>query len=305
LTNPSTPSNVHSFEKKENAKLAAELIIANEELLFLNKEKDKRVAELVIANEEKAHRAAELVIAKEAAESALAAKTQFLSKISHEIRTPMNGIIGLSTLALNQPLSPQVHDYLVSIESSAKSLLVILNDVLDFSKLEADKVQIDRIPFQLQDLFVSVKNLFDEGAKAKGLVLVCQSNLELTTQLIGDSFRIGQVLNNLIGNAIKFTEQGSVTFSVALRGIENSNMILRFSVKDSGIGIPVEAMDKLMEPFVQADNSITRRFGGSGLGLSISNQLLKVMGSKLAVTSAEGEGSRFGFDLVLGTDIAE
>jgi len=231
--------------------------------------------------------------------SALNAKTEFLSNMSHEIRTPMNGIIGLSTLALNQPLTPVLHDYLVGIESSAKSLLNILNDVLDFSKLEAGKVQVEQAPFQLQDLFVNVKSLFEESAKAKGLELVLFSGVDLATPLIGDSFRIGQVLNNLLGNAIKFTEQGSVNFSVDLRGMEGSNLILRFSVKDTGIGIPAQALDKLMQPFTQADGSITRRFGGAGLGLTISNELLDLMGSKLVISSQD-QGSTFSFDLVLG-----
>ncbi len=245
----------------------------------------------------------ELTASKTAAEAALAAKTQFLSNMSHEIRTPMNGIIGLSTLALNQPLSPQVHDYLISIESSAKSLLNILNDVLDFSKLEAGKVTLNQTPFQIQELFVNIQHLFEESAKAKGLELVLSSGVDLATPLVGDPFRIGQVLNNLIGNAIKFTEQGSVNFSVGLRGMENSQMILRFSVKDTGIGIPVEILDKLMQPFTQADGSITRRFGGTGLGLSICSQLLELMDSKLTVTSTEGDGASFSFDLVLGTKI--
>ena len=245
----------------------------------------------------------ELTASKTAAEAALAAKTQFLSNMSHEIRTPMNGIIGLSTLALNQPLSPQVYDYLISIESSAKSLLNILNDVLDFSKLEAGKVSLVQNPFPLQELFVSVQRLFEESAKTKGLDLICLSKVDLATTVVGDSFRIGQVLNNLIGNAIKFTDQGAVTFSVGLRGMEGSHLILRFSIKDTGIGIPAEILDKLMQPFTQADGSITRRFGGTGLGLTISNQLLDLMGSKLTIASTEGEGSTFSFDLVLETKI--
>jgi len=243
----------------------------------------------------------ELNASKIAAEASLAAKSLFISNMSHEIRTPMNGIIGLSTLALNQPLSPQVHDYLISIESSAKSLLNILNDVLDFSKLEAGKVTLNQTPFQLQELFVNIQHLFEESAKAKGLELALSSGVDLATPLVGDPFRIGQVLNNLIGNAIKFTEQGSVNFSVGLRGMENSQMILRFSVKDTGIGLPVEILDKLMKPFTQADGSITRRFGGTGLGLSICSQLLELMDSKLTVTSTEGDGASFSFDLVLGT----
>ena len=175
-----------------------------------------------------------------------------------------------------------------------------MNDVLDFSKLDSGKVQIDAAPFQLEDLFVSVKNLFDESAKAKDIELVYQSNFDLTTQIIGDSFRIRQVLNNLIGNAIKFTEQGSVTLSVGLLGMDGSNRTLRFSVKDTGIGIPAEALGKLMQPFTQADGSITRRFGGTGLGLTISNQLLELMGSKLIISSIEAQGATFSFDMVLG-----
>ncbi len=284
----------------EKAKRAAELVIANIELAFQNEEKAKRVAELGIANEEKAKRAAELVIAKGVAEFALKVKAQFMSNISHEIRTPMNGIIGLTTLALNQTLSPQMENYLVGIESSAKSLLTILNNITDFSKLESGKIVLENTSFQLQDLFYNVQFLFEKSAKTKGLDLICLSKVDQTTPLMGDSFRIGQVINNLIDNAIKFTEKGAITFSVSLQEMENSNTVLRFSVKDTGMGISPETQKLILEPFTQADNSSTRRFGGAGLGLTICVQLLKVMGSNLVVTSAEGEGSSFSFDLVVG-----
>jgi len=292
-------------EKKE--KRAAELLIANEEkekrtaeLLIANEEKEKRAAELFIANEEKATRVNELVIANKGSEAALKVKTQFIANMSHEIRTPMNGIIGLSSLALNQPISPDVHDYLVGIESSAKSLLTILNDVLDFSKLEAGKVELDQVPFQLTDILSNAHYLFIESAKAKGLELICLSKLDIKTKLIGDAFRINQVLSNLIGNAIKFTMKGTITLTVGLKGMEGSNITLRFSVKDTGIGMSPEAQVKILEPFTQADNSITRNFGGTGLGLYISNELLGLMGSKLIVASCDGQGSTFSFDLLLG-----
>ena len=277
-----------------------ELVIANEELLFQSQEKEKRAAELFIANEEKATRVNELVIANKGSEAALKVKTQFIANMSHEIRTPMNGIIGLSSLALNQPISPDVHDYLVGIESSAKSLLTILNDVLDFSKLEAGKVELDQVPFQLTDILSNAHYLFIESAKAKGLELICLSKLDIKTKLIGDAFRINQVLSNLIGNAIKFTMKGTITLTVGLKGMEGSNITLRFSVKDTGIGMSPEAQVKILEPFTQADNSITRNFGGTGLGLYISNELLGLMGSKLIVASCDGQGSTFSFDLLLG-----
>lgn len=241
----------------------------------------------------------ELVQAKLDAEAALNIKTQFLMNMSHEIRTPMTGIIGLSALALYEPLSPVVRDYLVGIESSAKLLLEIVNEILDFSKLEAGKAHINTVPFSIEDLLMRVRGLFSESAKAKSLQLNLSCDVEPHTQLIGDFFNLSLVINNLIGNAIKFTQQGSVNLSIQKLKFENSTLTLRFIIKDSGIGIASEAQGQILEPFTQADGSISRRFGGSGLGLTISNRILEMLGSKLDIQSVEAQGSTFSFDLVL------
>ena len=241
----------------------------------------------------------ELLKARMDAEAALNVKTQFLMNMSHEIRTPMTGIIGLSALALYEPLSPVVREYLLGIESSAKLLLEIVNEILDFSKLEANKGHINTAPFSIEDLFSRVRSLFLEGAKAKGLQLNLTCDLKSNAQLIGDFFNLSLVINNLIGNAIKFTEFGSVDLSIQKLKLENSTLTLRFTIKDSGIGISPEAQEQILEPFAQADGSISRRFGGTGLGLTISNRILEMMGSKLDIQSVEGQGSTFSFDLVL------
>ncbi|AWW49572.1 PAS domain-containing protein [Polynucleobacter paneuropaeus] len=241
----------------------------------------------------------ELIGAKVDAEAALNVKTQFLMNMSHEIRTPMTGIIGLSTLALYEPLSPVVREYLLGIESSAKLLLEIVNDILDFSKLEANKARINAAPFSIEDLFVRVRSLFLENTKAKGLQFNLFCDLEPNTQLIGDFFYLSLVINNLIGNAIKFTEQGSIDLSIQKIKLENSIFTLHFSVKDTGIGISPESQKQILDPFSQADGSISRRFGGTGLGLTISNRILELMGSTLNIDSTEGRGSTFSFDLVI------
>jgi len=241
----------------------------------------------------------ELINAKMDAEAALKVKTQFLMNMSHEIRTPMTGILGLSSLALFEPLSPVVRDYLLGIESSAKLLLQIVNEILDFSKLEADKGHINTAPFCVEDLFTRVRSLFAESANAKGLKLNLFCDLDQKMQLIGDFFQLSLVINNLIGNAIKFTEQGSVDLSIKLLKLEGAALILSFVVKDSGIGISQEAQLQILEPFAQADDSISRRFGGTGLGLTISNRILGLMNSKLNIQSVEGQGSSFSFDLAL------
>jgi len=241
----------------------------------------------------------ELINAKAAAEAALNAKNQFFMNMSHEIRTPMTGIIGLSTLALYEPLSPAVRDYLLGIESSAKLLLEIVNEILDFSKLDANKVPIDTAPFSIEDLLARVRSLFLASAKAKDLQLNLSCELEPKTQLIGDFFNLSLVINNLVGNAIKFTEHGSIDLSIQKLKLEKSTLTLRFTVKDTGIGISQEAQKQILEPFAQADSSISRRFGGTGLGLTISSRILELMGSKLNIQSVDGHGSIFSFDLVL------
>ena len=238
-------------------------------------------------------------LGKKHAEAALKLKTEFMNNMSHEIRTPMNGIIGLVTLALNQPLTPVLHNYLIGIESSANALLAIMNDILDFAKLEANKVVIAQAPFQLHDLLDAIKSLFEPAATAKNLDLFFLVDVDSKMQLIGDPFHIEQVLSNLVGNAIKFTEKGSVTLSISLLGMVNSKLQLRFSVKDTGIGISEESQKSLFESFTQVDGSLARRFGGTGLGLAISSRLLGLMGSQLILISAEGSGSNFYFDLAV------
>jgi signal transduction histidine kinase len=188
---------------------------------------------------------------------------------------------------------------LLGIESSAKLLLEIVNEILDFSKLEADKARINTAPFSIEDLFIRVRSLFSESAKAKGLQLNLFCDLESKAQLIGDFFNLSLVINNLIGNAIKFTEHGSVDLSIQKLRLENSTLTLHFAVQDSGIGISQEAQQQILEPFAQADGSISRRFGGTGLGLTIGNRILELMGSKLNIQSIEGQGSTFSFDLIL------
>jgi signal transduction histidine kinase len=174
-----------------------------------------------------------------------------------------------------------------------------VNEILDFSKLEANKVHINTAPFSIDDLFMRVRSLFLESTKAKGLQLNLLSDLEPNTQLIGDFFNLSLVINNLISNAIKFTDIGSIELTIKTLKLENSTLTLNFVVKDSGIGISQEAQKQILEPFAQADGSISRRFGGTGLGLTISNRILELMGSKLNIQSVEGQGSTFSFDLLL------
>ena len=239
---------------------------------------------------------------KKKADIANIAKSQFIARMSHEIRTPLNGIIGLTSLALRSPLSKEIQDYFDQIHFSSNSLLKILNEVLDFAKLESGKMNIEKVSFRLSNLIEESKNLFTPTATLKNNTLVFEIDPKIPNQLIGDESHIRQIIFNLLGNAIKFTSDGTITLKVKLNRILNKHADLHFSIEDSGIGINNEDFPQIIRPFEQADDSISRRFGGTGLGLSICQELLYLMNSNLQITSSEGKGSVFSFHLNLGID---
>ncbi|WP_079433587.1 response regulator [Zoogloea sp. LCSB751] len=235
--------------------------------------------------------------AKRLAEEATESKARFLANMSHEIRTPMNAIIGLASLCLGTELPPRQHDYVTKIHTAGTALLHVVNDILDFSKIEAGKLSLEQVAFALDQVLDNVLTFVGQKAREKSLELLLQLGPDVPQDLVGDPLRLGQVLTNLVGNAVKFTEKGEVSVQVGVTERAPRHATLRFAVRDTGIGMSTEQLDRLFEAFAQADDSMTRRFGGTGLGLSISRHLVELMGGRLDVSSTLGEGSCFSFDI--------
>ena len=240
---------------------------------------------------------------RQIAEAATQSKSEFLANMSHEIRTPMNAIVGFSQLALDTELDRKQHEYLTSIRNAAGSLLSLVSHVLDFSKIEAGKLTLESLPFRLGDILQEIERLFRTDIRRKGLTLSVHdyafAHPEFPTSgvLLGDSLRLQQILANLVGNALKFTESGEITLSAQIVELEGQDLILHFAVQDTGIGISEEQLSRLFDPFEQAESSTTRRYGGTGLGLSICKRLVEVMGGEINATSNVGEGSEFSFTI--------
>lgn len=241
-----------------------------------------------------------LIRAKVQAEQAAIAKSQFLSTMSHEIRTPMNAVIGFTHLLMQDPREDQ-KEYLKTLKFSAENLLVLINDILDFSKIEAGKIEFEEVEFSVRDLISNIKQATTQKASEKNIQLKLMIDDDIPEIVTGDPVRLGQILTNLVSNAVKFTTKGKVTICTTLISNNSSKTTINFEVKDTGIGIPKEKQESIFESFTQASSDTTRKYGGTGLGLTITRRLLELQGSEIRLKSVEGEGSVFSFDLSFGS----